>query len=72
MRTKLATYSVLIAVGLGLFLLGLGGCNPGGYETCRAAIKASAAPLHRGDPGWNQDLDGDGDGVACENGRTTP
>lgn len=31
-----------------------------------AARADGAAPLHDGDPGWNPDLDGDGDGVACE------
>lgn len=36
------------------------------YPDCAAARSASAAPLHRGDPGWNSDLDRDGDGVACE------
>ncbi|HEV7870442.1 MAG TPA: excalibur calcium-binding domain-containing protein, partial [Modestobacter sp.] len=27
---------------------------------------AGVAPLHRGDPGWSDSMDGDGDGVACE------
>ena len=33
---------------------------------CDAAQSSGAAPLRRGDAGWNPDLDGDGDGVACE------
>ena len=33
---------------------------------CAAARAAGAAPLHRGDPGWSDSMDGDGDGTACE------
>lgn len=36
------------------------------YPNCDAARAAGAAPLYQGDPGYNKDLDGDGDGVACE------
>jgi hypothetical protein len=36
------------------------------YPDCAAARAAGAAPLHRGDPGWSDGMDGDGDGVACE------
>ncbi|MCT9010003.1 excalibur calcium-binding domain-containing protein [Streptomyces rhizosphaerihabitans] len=36
------------------------------YENCDAARAAGAAPLHRGDPGYRDELDRDGDGVACE------
>ncbi len=36
------------------------------YPNCAAARDAGAAPLHRGDPGWSDALDGDGDGDACE------
>jgi hypothetical protein len=36
------------------------------YPNCAAARTAGAAPLHRGDPGWSDSMDGDGDGVACE------
>lgn len=36
------------------------------YLSCGAAELAGAAPLRPGDPGWNPDLDADGDGVACE------
>jgi hypothetical protein len=36
------------------------------YRNCEAARAASAAPLRSGQPGYNRDLDGDGDGVACE------
>jgi hypothetical protein len=38
----------------------------GPYADCAAARAAGAAPLHRGDPGWSDRLDGDGDGTACE------
>ena len=36
------------------------------YPDCAAVRAAGAAPLHRGDPGWSDAMDGDGDGVACE------
>jgi hypothetical protein len=36
------------------------------YADCSAARAAGAAPLHRGEPGWSDRMDGDGDGVACE------
>jgi Excalibur calcium-binding domain/Protein of unknown function (DUF1524) len=36
------------------------------FANCAAARAAGAAPLHRGDPGWSDSMDGDGDGVACE------
>ncbi|GAB3352909.1 GmrSD restriction endonuclease domain-containing protein [Modestobacter lapidis] len=36
------------------------------FANCAAARSAGAAPLHRGDPGWSDAMDGDGDGVACE------
>lgn len=51
---------------------GLGGPEPyrrpagEPFPNCDAAGAAGAAPLRRGDPGWNPNLDGDGDGVACE------
>lgn len=36
------------------------------YENCTAASNAGAAPVHRGDPGYDSHLDRDGDGVGCE------
>ncbi|GAA4730857.1 DUF1524 domain-containing protein [Modestobacter marinus] len=36
------------------------------FPNCEAARAAGAAPLHRGDPGWSDRMDGDGDGTACE------
>ena len=36
------------------------------FANCAAARAAGAAPLHRGDPGWSDSMDGDGDGDACE------
>ncbi|MGW6719388.1 excalibur calcium-binding domain-containing protein [Streptomyces sp. NPDC054995] len=36
------------------------------YENCDAARAAGAAPLLRGDPGYREELDREGDGVACE------
>ncbi|MFP3714499.1 DUF1524 domain-containing protein [Puerhibacterium sp. TATVAM-FAB25] len=36
------------------------------YAGCSEARAAGAAPLHRGEPGYREAMDGDGDGVACE------
>ncbi|MFE9300813.1 excalibur calcium-binding domain-containing protein [Streptomyces sp. NPDC006856] len=36
------------------------------YENCDAARAAGAAPLLRGGSGYREELDRDGDGVACE------
>ncbi|RZU33005.1 HNH endonuclease family protein [Blastococcus saxobsidens] len=36
------------------------------YADCAAVRAAGAAPIHRGDPGWSDGFDGDGDGVGCE------
>lgn len=36
------------------------------FASCAEARAAGAAPLYRGDPGYSEKLDRDGDGVACE------
>ena len=36
------------------------------YAGCNAVRAAGRAPLYRGDPGYRAEMDGDGDGVACE------
>ena len=36
------------------------------YRNCDAARAAGAAPLYRGQPGYRPQMDGDGDGIACE------
>ena len=36
------------------------------YPDCAAVRAEGAAPIHRGDPGWSEQFDGDGDGVGCE------
>lgn len=36
------------------------------FRNCAAARAAGKAPIHRGEPGYAQHLDRDGDGVACE------
>ena len=51
---------------------GSGGSGNGGkqgsvwYENCDAARAAGAAPVHRGDPGYDQHLDRDNDGTGCD------
>lgn len=37
------------------------------YANCAAVKAAGKAPLRSGEPGYTRDLDGDGDGTACEN-----
>jgi hypothetical protein len=42
---------------------------PGGafeFRNCSEARAAGAAPVHRGEPGYGEHLDRDGDGVGCE------
>jgi Excalibur calcium-binding domain len=36
------------------------------YSGCNEVRAAGLAPLYRGDPGYGEHMDGDGDGVACE------
>lgn len=36
------------------------------YAGCNSVRAAGAAPLYRGTPGYREEMDGDGDGVACE------
>ncbi|MGE3795925.1 MAG: thermonuclease family protein [Dehalococcoidia bacterium] len=36
------------------------------FASCAAARAAGAAPVRRGQPGYNPGLDGDADGIACE------
>jgi Excalibur calcium-binding domain len=36
------------------------------FAGCGEVRERGLAPLHRGDPGYGEHMDGDGDGVACE------
>lgn len=36
------------------------------FRGCNEARAAGAAPLYRGQPGYRVEMDGDGDGIACE------
>lgn len=36
------------------------------YRNCAEARAAGAAPIYRGQPGYRPEMDGDGDGIACE------
>jgi hypothetical protein len=40
------------------------------YSGCNEARLVGAAPIHRGQPGYREEMDGDGDGIACEPHRT--
>lgn len=37
------------------------------YDGCHEVPAAGKAPLYRGDPGYGEHMDGDSDGIACEN-----
>ena len=36
------------------------------YSGCNEVRAAGKAPLYDGDPGYREEMDGDGDGIACE------
>jgi len=36
------------------------------FRRCSDAWAAGFAPMNRGEPGYREGLDGDGDGIACE------
>jgi Excalibur calcium-binding domain len=36
------------------------------YPGCNAVRALGKAPLYVGDPGYREEMDGDGDGIACE------
>ncbi|MGB5078927.1 MAG: excalibur calcium-binding domain-containing protein [Sphingorhabdus sp.] len=36
------------------------------YSNCTHVRAAGKAPLYRGDPGYHERMDRDGDGIACE------
>jgi hypothetical protein len=36
------------------------------YSGCNEVRALGKAPLHKGDPGYSESMDGDGDGIACE------
>ncbi len=36
------------------------------WRGCDDARAAGTAPIHLGEPGYRQNMDGDGDGIACE------
>ena len=36
------------------------------YSGCNEVRAFGKAPLRKGEPGYREDMDGDGDGIACE------
>lgn len=36
------------------------------WQGCNEARTAGTAPIYAGEPGYSEDMDGDGDGIACE------
>jgi len=36
------------------------------WRGCDQARAAGTAPIYRGEPGYREEMDGDGDGIACE------
>jgi len=59
---------VLFALGFGLAggvaVAPTSSANPP-YSSCKDAIADGAAPLFKGDPGYDKKLDPNGDGIAC-------
>ncbi|WP_307843664.1 excalibur calcium-binding domain-containing protein [Streptomyces sp. B15] len=45
-----------------------GGRYERGYDNCAEARADGAAPVRRGDPGYGEHLDRDGDGTGCDRG----
>ena len=39
------------------------------FSGCNEARAAGAAPIRVGEPGYREEMDGDGDGIACESHR---
>lgn len=39
------------------------------YAGCNAVRATGKAPLYKGQPGYGEHMDGDGDGIACEDYR---
>ncbi len=37
------------------------------YSGCREVRRLGKAPLYAGQPGYRENMDGDDDGIACEN-----
>ena len=37
------------------------------YSGCNEVRQLGKAPLYAGQPGYRENMDGDGDGIACEN-----
>jgi hypothetical protein len=41
--------------------------QPGDYwEGCNSTRDAGTAPIYASEPGYREEMDGDGDGIACE------
>ncbi|HUE79764.1 MAG TPA: excalibur calcium-binding domain-containing protein [Sphingomicrobium sp.] len=40
------------------------------YSGCNEVRAAGKAPLYAGQPGYRENMDGDGDGIACEPHRS--
>lgn len=64
-RSDLATRAQTVAVvaGIARARTPQAGDRWGGCHDARAA---GTAPIYRGEPGYREDMDGDGDGIACE------
>ncbi|MDR6125716.1 hypothetical protein QE361_001300 [Sphingomonas sp. SORGH_AS802] len=56
-------HMTLVATGITRARLPQAGDHWGGCNDARAA---GTAPIYRGEPGYRETMDGDGDGIACE------
>lgn len=62
---KIGRLGPSIGLGIESIMRGLG-FRPGNYVNCAEVQRAGLAPLLRGTPGFNESLDPDGDGIACD------
>ncbi len=69
-REALESVSTGIIATIIVFLVGMAFTNRDGlpryYPSCRWAQLVGAAPIARGEKGYREALDPDGDGLACE------
>ena len=64
-RTRLV--ELMKPVGVSLGFMRARAPQPGDYwPGCNSARAAGTAPIYDGEPGYREEMDGDGDGIACE------
>lgn len=67
MRLRTTAAAAVLALAMSVPLAGIAAAQES-YANCDEARAAGVAPLYVGEPGYAAHLDGDNDGVACEDG----